>query len=121
MTRRNLDMYRGDTYAFEVTVENAGSSIDITDFDFRMTAKYDISDSDSDCVFSITSPSSILKTSPSQGLILVTIPVSATENLTRGLTYILPYDIQMSSGPGTIYTICSGLLTVYPDCSITVP
>ena len=81
MTRRNLEMYRGDTYPFDVTVENAGSPINVTGFTFRMTAKYDISDSDSNAVFSITSPGNITLTDPTNGEILVTIPTSAISSL----------------------------------------
>ena len=121
MVRRNLEMYAGDTFPFEVTVENNGSGMNITNYSFRMTAKYDIKDADVDAVFSITSPGNITITDAANGDILVTVPASATSDLEIGFTYYLQYDIQMYSDPGTIYTVCSGILKVNPTVSRTAP
>ncbi len=120
VTRRNLTTYRGDTFAFEVTVTNAGNPINVTGYDFRMTAKYAVSDPDSNAVFSITSPGNILLTNPSVGLVTVVVPSTATSSLKTGQTYRLQYDIQMYDNPGVVYTVASGILHILPDCSINV-
>lgn len=121
MTRRNIDITMQDTLQFYVTVENAGSPIDITGYQFRMTAKYAITDLDANAVFSITSPGSIALSDPTNGVILVTISPANTNSLEIGQTYRLVYDIQMYNDPGTTYTICSGFLNVFPDVSRTTP
>lgn len=118
MTRRNLEQYRGDTFPFQVDVTNAGNPVNIAGYQFRMTAKYTVTDPDSNAVFSITSPGYIAITNAAQGILNITIPPSATLSLQPKI-YRLPYDIQMYNDAQTVYTICSGLLTVYPDVSIT--
>jgi hypothetical protein len=121
VNRRNLEMYRGDTYVFDVTVLNAGNPINITDYQFRMTAKYTITDTDVDAVFTISSPGNIELTDPSNGEVTVTISPANTSSLERGQTYRLYYDLQMYSAPGTVYTICNGILKINPDVSVSVP
>lgn len=121
ITRRNLQFYRQDTVPFSVTVENQGSPIDITDYSFRLTAKYSVTDSDSNAVFSITSPGNIIKTDAANGELLITIPSSATSSLEIGFTYRLYYDLQMYADPGTTYTVMSGIITVFSDISQTSP
>lgn len=118
MTRRNLNMYRGDTLPFRITITNAGSAVNLQGAAFRMTAKFDIGDTDDDAVFSITSPSYIVITDSLNGIISVNIPPSATSSLPP-CECNLYYDIQMEDGTQAIYTVCSGILTVYPDVSIT--
>ncbi len=118
MTRRNLEMVRGDTLPFRVTITNAGSSVNLQGSAFRMTAKFDISDSDNDAVFSITSPSYIVITDAANGIISVNVPPSATSSLPPRECNLF-YDIQMEDGTQSIYTVSSGILTVYPDVSIT--
>lgn len=120
MTRRNLELYRGDTFPFVVTVTNAGVAVNIDGFQFRMTAKYAIQDADINAVFTIVSPTDIVITDAVNGKLLVTIPPSATLIL-EPRVYRLQYDIQMYNDPQTIYTICSGILLVTPDCSVTTP
>lgn len=118
MTRRNLEMYRGDTLPFRITITNAGSGVNIQGALFRMTAKYSIGDSDSDAVFSITSPGYIIITDALNGIISINIPPSATTSLPPRECNLY-YDIQMEDGTESIYTVCSGILTVYPDVTIT--
>lgn len=118
MTRRNLNMYRGDTLPFRVTITNAGSSVNLQGASFRMTAKYDIGDTDGDAVFSITSPGYIIITDAINGIISVNVPPSATSSLPPRECNLY-YDIQMEDSTESIYTVCSGILTVYPDVSIT--
>lgn len=117
MTRRNLEMYRGDTLPFRVTVTNVGEPVNLSGCTFTMTAKYDISDTDVNAVFSITSPAYIVITDAINGIISVTIPPSATSSLPPR-TVRLYYDIQMIDG-ANIYTVTSGFLNVTPDVSIT--
>lgn len=121
MSRRNLTLTRGDTFPFTTVVYNGSSTIDVTGYQFRMTAKYDIQDADSSAVFSITSPGQISLTDPTNGKVLITILPTNTSGLQRGLTYRLIYDIQMYNDPATIYTVSSGILTVLPDVSTTTP
>ena len=118
MTRRNLEMVRGDTLPFRVTVTNAGDSVNLQGASFRMTAKFDIGDSDGDAVFSITSPAYIIITDALNGIISVNIPPSATTSLPPRECNLY-YDIQMEDSTESIYTISSGILTVYPDVSVT--
>lgn len=120
MTRRNLEVIRGDSYPFTVDVKNNGNPVNISGFLFRMTAKYAISNSDAQAVFTLTSPTDIVTTDAVNGKLLVTVPPSATTAL-QPRVYRLQYDIQMYNDPQTIYTICSGILLVSPDCSITTP
>lgn len=117
MTRRNLELYRGDSLPFSVTVTNAGNPVNLTGFQFRMTARYSIG---GNIVFSIVSPTNISITDAVNGEIFVTIPPSATSTL-QSKVYRLQYDIQAYSNPETIYTVCSGILLVNPDCSISAP
>lgn len=117
MTRRNLEMYRGDTYPFRVEVTNAGSPVNLSGCTFTMTGKYDITDTDGNAVFSISSPTYIIITDATEGILSITIPPSATSSLPPR-TVMLYYDIQMIDGTN-VYTISSGFLTIYPDVSIT--
>lgn len=117
MTRRNLEMTRGDTLPFQVIVKNAGNAIDITGYSFRMTARYAIGEA---VVFTLTSPGQISITNAASGIINVTVPPSATSSLAPR-EYRLAYDIQAYSSAQTIYTVCSGTIVVDPDVSITTP
>lgn len=120
MTRRNLEMYRGDTYPFEVVVENAGNPVNISGFQFRMTCKYRVQDPDNQAVFTLTSPTNIVVTDAVNGELFITIPPSATSSL-QAYVYHLWYDIQAYNDINTVYTICSGQIVINPDCSITTP
>jgi hypothetical protein len=119
MTRRNLEMYRGDTKAFCVIVKNNGVVVDITNYNIQMTAKYSQSDADNSAVFTVTYPGDIQLTDPTNGEMLVRILPAKTSGLSSGQTYRLYYDIQLSSGSTVVYTVVSGILTIYSDVSIT--
>lgn len=116
----NLQMRRGDTYAFNLTVTQAGSAFNLTGASVRMTAKWAYTDPDSDAVFVRTVGSGIGFLSASGGLATVTIAPANTSSL-PGNSVNLVYDIQVTDVSDNIYTIVDGILTVLPDVSITTP
>lgn len=117
----NLQMNRGDTFTFTVTVTQAGAPFNLTGSSLRMTAKYQPTDPDGSAVFSCTSPGGgITLTAPTQGIATVTVAPGKTSSL-AGNRYDLFYDVQVTDASSNVYTVVQGILTVFPDISITTP
>ena len=117
----NLQMKRGDTFVFTVTVAQAGAAYNLTGSTMRMTAKWNYTDADNQAVFTCTSPSNgIVLTTPASGIATVTVAPSKTSSLPANPVFLY-YDIQVTDGSGNVYTVVDGILTVNPDVSITTP
>lgn len=115
----NLKMVRGDTYKFNATIVLNGSPVDLTGGVVRMTAKWSLSDSDSDAVFQVSSATGgIVITSATAGEISVTIAADLTEPLPSRKVE-LPYDIQFVNSVSEVYTVLYGTLLIVPDATIT--
>lgn len=120
MILRDIELIRGDTYPFEITVKKSnGDAINLYGASFRMTAKFSKKDTDLNAAFTLTSPGDISVTQASSGKLTVYIPPSATSSLPPVET-LLYYDIQMQDSSSAVYTICMGKIKVIPDVSITI-
>ena len=119
----NLKMIRGNTYSFNIQVVMNGNAVNLTGGTLRMTAKWRLTDTDANDVFSVYSPNNgIAFISPTGGTATVTIASSLT-NVTA-IPYHrvdLPYDIEYTDVSGNIFTVMYGTLTILPNASRTSP
>jgi hypothetical protein len=120
----NLTVFRGDTYSFNITVQNNSAPVDLTGAVLIMTAKYRYQDVDANAVFQLkssgtydTTKGSITVTTPLAGQASVILLPPATLPLAPHLVNLV-YDIQMVQG-GNTYTIVAGTLSIRPDATIT--
>lgn len=104
----NLKFVRGDLFALYVTYTTAdGTPIDITNATIYMTCKPALNMPDSSAIFAISTTSGdIVKTVPSAGQFVVSVPSSATLNAQEQL-FPAPYNIVVEVGPP--YTSSLGL------------
>jgi hypothetical protein len=102
---KSFKVYRGDTFAFRMTLEASDLAYDVTSHSFAGEIKergkstvvasfeFDIEDADS-------------------GIVLVTLPATQSTNLIAGRKYV--YDIEMTNS-GVISTILQGPILVTGD------
>ena len=117
-----LEMYRGDTPVWELTVtdKQTGAAEDITGYTIWMTAKRAKTDTDAQAVFQISTTSGdITITDAVNGLAEVVPPSSATLSLTESVK--LYFDVQVKPPASSrIHTITDGVLVVALDVTQTV-
>lgn len=116
----NLNMKRGDTLSFTLTVTQSGAAYNLTGASIRMTAKWAYGDADNAAVFTRTIGSGITVASPATGIATVALTAANTSSLPANPVQLV-YDIQVTDSSGNIFTVVDGLLTVTPDVSITTP
>ena len=115
----NIKMIRGDTYQFDSTILMNNEPFDLTGCIVRMTAKWAVANTDGNAVFQLsTATSGVTITDAEAGEISCVIPSTSTEDLPARIVE-LPYDIQVETAAGLIYTVLTGILTVSPDVTIT--
>lgn len=112
----NLSMIRGDTLVLRVTLEQAGAPVTLTDYVAIFSAKRAYTDADGDRVFQCSVGDGIVFTSPSTGVLTVTVVPEKTESLPAYETQLV-YDLQMVKA-GVVSTPLYGKLTVKPDVSV---
>ncbi len=111
----NLTFVRGDSYRFQSTVYMNGEIVDLTGAGVRLTAKYAVTDSDTDAVFIKYSPfNGISITDPTNGLITVTLDPADTFSLPTHSVNLV-YDIQLYYPVLEVYTFQQGIFTILPD------
>lgn len=111
----NLKLVRGDTYSFQIAVILNGSPVDLSGGTLKLTAKWDVRDTEANAVFTLLSPSlGIVVTSATGGLATLTISPSQTIGLPDHQVN-LPYDIQLTDFQGNIFTVMLGILSIVPD------
>lgn len=109
---QNLKMIRRDTYKFRSTITKNGVVVDLTGATLVLSAKWDRRDAGT--IFTCTSGDGLTITTPTAGIIDVTIAPSKTSGL-PAYTVMLPYDIQLTEASGDVSTPQIGILTVIPD------
>ena len=119
----NLKMIRGNDYSFNIQVIQNGNSVSLTGGTLRMTAKWNVTDTDANAVFSVYSPSNgISFISAVAGTATVTIASSLTNMASIPFHRIdLPYSIDLTTAAGQKFTVMYGTLTVLPDANRTYP
>lgn len=110
-------MYRGDTVSLLASVVANGAVYDITGAAIYFTAKWNYTDEDGSAVFQKSIGSGISVTSAVNGRFTVTISPTDTSSLPNGKHQLL-WDCQMVTSQGSIYTLASGYLVVYPDVTL---
>ena len=104
----DITVEQGATFEMELTwKDSTGASVVLTGYSARMKARRTYTDTT--VLFSLTSGSEIVLTSP--GSIRVTIAASATAAYTPG-AYV--YDLEMVNG-STVYRLVQGKCTVSPE------
>lgn len=120
-TRKNLEIYRGDTVTLTCTAKSNGTAINLTSGTARMTVKYSPYDADADAVFSVYSPSNgIVLTTPASGIFTVTLAPALTTSLPAHRLDLF-YDLRFTTSSGAVYTLAAGQFTILPNISITTP
>ena len=106
-TVKNLEVYSGDDYALEVTVQDAdGAVVDVTAYSFSALVKDEAGNTEA--------TATVEKTDASNGLITVRL----TDVQTAGLTGPrLLWDLQQTDGNSRVRTILRGVVNVSSDIS----
>lgn len=116
-TKTKLEMFRGDTFKWDLAVTQGGSPVDITGWVLWMTAKLDPLTPDASAQFKKQSPSTgITITSAVGGLARITVDPADTTSLTDTTT--LFFDVQGKESGGAIHTLASGTLKVLVDVTV---
>jgi len=118
------EMWRGDSHIFDVRVLQSDGCTpqDITGWTAWFTAKEHTALQDSQATIrlgNVPPLTGIVLTSPTQGLMRVTVPPSATINC-PDTPFCLLYDVQVKDGAGNVFTIERGTLTIKPDVTRAV-
>jgi hypothetical protein len=117
----NFTMTRGDNATLTLTVTQNGAAFNLTGCSIRMVAKRAYSDADGSAVFVRTVGSGITITDATNGIASITIAPNNTSGLPRGYRTILVYDVQVTTGTGSVFTVIDGELVVKPDVAETTP
>lgn len=119
----NLKMIRGNDYSFNIQVILNGNAVNLSGGTLRMTAKWNLTDSDANEVFSVFSPNNgITFISQTNGTATVTIASGLTNIAAIPFHRVdLPYDIEYTDQSGKIFTVMYGTLTILPNASRTSP
>lgn len=108
MSTSNIVVYRGDEFSMQLEFKDEdGVVIDITGWTIFFTVKKKLDDPDTAAKLSVT----VSPTDPTNGIALVTVPNTETDNLS-GVYY---YDFQFKKADGTIQTLVSGGITFEKD------
>lgn len=110
-------MFRGDCrlIRIQVVTENDSEPVgSLGGWDFTATAKVSYDDTDAEAIFQLTLGDGIEVVDDFDSIIEVTIPPSATEDLT-GRTSTLYLDVQAVDTAGVPWTLADGRLTVRAD------
>lgn len=120
-TALTLNMFRADTYAFQIQVILGGSPVNITGGFLRFTAKWAYGDPDVNAVIVKTSPSGgITINNPVTGLATITIGSADTATLPLH-SEPLYYDVLYTDAVGAPHTVLNGVLNVKVHTSLTFP
>ena len=104
----DIVVYRGDEFSMQLEFKDEnGVVIDITNWTIFFTVKKKLDDPDSAAKISVT----IAPSDPTNGIALVTVPNTETDNLS-GVYY---YDFQFKKADGTIQTLVNGGITFEKD------
>jgi len=111
----HLTMYRGDTLAFRLVLNDQGTPIDITGGYFWWTVKDDINDSDADAIFRKELGNGITVPYPELGQLLVTLEPFETIALQLEEAKSYYWDLQYQDNDGVVHTVFIGKLTILLD------
>lgn len=107
-------MYRGDTFVFDVQVVKNNVPQDITGWTMWFTAKYSYPDQDSQAAVQQSTGDGIAYTFPLAGKAEITVAPIKTRGFPDG-PVTLVYDVQVKDLLGSIFTVDAGTLLVIPD------
>jgi len=111
----HLTMYRGDTLAFRLILNDQGTPIDLTGGYLWWTVKDDINDPDTDAIFMKELGNGITIPYPELGQVLVTLEPSETIALQQEEAKSYYWDLQYQDSDGVVHTVFIGKLTILLD------
>jgi len=111
----HLTMYRGDTLAFKLIINDQGTPIDVTGGYFWWTVKDDINDPDSDAIFRKELGNGITATYPELGQILIVLEPQETIALQIEESRSYYWDLQYQDENGFVHTVFIGKITILLD------
>jgi hypothetical protein len=116
-----LEGKRGDTNNYTGTVlDSAGDAVDLTGATLRFTAKLNRGDADNATgVIAKTTGSGITHTNAATGQYRITLAPADTSSLTATTLYF--WDLQLTDGAGSVFTVDNGTLTITTDVGVTAP
>lgn len=110
-TTINLDRRRGDTKAFQFTIDEDGADLDITGHTFLMTVNVDVDPTDPPVTPDEWQLTASLVAPNTDGKFKFQ-PSAPNMDLEPGVFF---YDIQMTDPGGEITTVIAGTLTITQD------
>lgn len=118
VTEANLEMVKGSTAVYTLTVTTDGVAFDLTGCEVIFTAKYDYTDVDNSAVFQLKVGTGVTLTTPASGIATITISAARTANLPNR-EVLLVFDVKVVDA--TIpYVVARGTLTVRPQVGVAV-
>jgi len=112
------EMFRGDSLGFELELMNplTGAPLNITGAKFWFTAKNNYVDADERAVIRLDTAllGGVSIVDAARGLARVDVPPLATRALPDGIVRLV-YDVQIREAGGSVSTIESGTIKIYPD------
>ncbi len=113
--KKNLEMFRGDAQAYDLTVTTNGVATDISDWMFKMTVKEDPStETDGEAIFQIGNSDFTITDGPA-GEVRVTIAAAKTQSLDLAADTQYFYDIEGTEPSAAPHTIFYGKLKIKVD------
>jgi hypothetical protein len=114
VNQTNLDMVRGNTFSFDILIEENDVPVNLTGGSLKMMAKWSPLDADASAVFTKSSPSTGITVLSAVGG-TANITIAPTDTNIAAIPYHdvnLYYDIRFTDGSGNVFTVMRGNLLV---------
>jgi hypothetical protein len=113
MTQINLEMFRGRSQQFDLTITKDGAPLNVTGWRFWLTVKARPADADADAIFQVTDED-FSRTNPTVGLVSCLVRPAKTAALKLNSDRAYFFDVQGTDGGEGVYSVAGGQLTIHP-------
>ena len=114
MTKASLEMFRGNTQQFDISVTKGGAPVNIGSWTFRLTAKARLGDPTASEAFQVTNEDFTITDAPG-GLVSCIVQPAKTKDLPIKSDKSYFFDVQGVEPGGAVHTIVFGKITIHMD------
>lgn len=112
----DLEVYKGDSKDYVITVKEDGSAVDITGYTFYMTVKENATDTDANAKIDKTVTT---HSDPTNGETTISLSTSDTNQTVSSATQKYVYDIRMKDTSDKVTTLLNGIFKILQPVRIS--